>query len=625
MGHADRAERNPRSGILLGLALTLVAFAYAPALGGGFVWDDRVLIERSPLVTELRPLAEYFRQSFWSAAPQAHSSAYYRPLALLSYALDFRIWRGNPFGFHLTNLSLHLACVALLFGLCRRAGAAPAISACAAALFGLFPRLSESVAWISGRTDLLAAVGALGALALHGSEPAAWRRRLGSAGLLLLGLLGKEVALAGGAALLALELERVRAGSSKARALRNLAPAVSACLLWLALRIAAGAAAFAPPRFSIAERLLFALEALGAYAAALLDPLRPDLQIGLIGSVDGWRVLLGAAALLLFTAGTLRLARAGRPPLETAGVALAVAALLPVLHLLPLDAKVLAADRFLYVPAAGLALALASAAARSPALRLRPAFAVCVALGLAFGVATARRSTEWTDELTLWQRAAERAHPLNSRPALMLGESLLRAGEPERALTWLHRAERVEADYARLQPWADSSAQIKGNVAGALAALGRYPEAIHVLRELIERDPEHPQHRLNLAVVYARELELEAALRELERARELLPGYPAARALYPRLLEARERLERLGPEPAREPPVTRAERARVMASVGRRADASRLWSLVVLDPASPDALRREGVEHLELHAEPGRAERSPGATRERAAVENSAL
>jgi tetratricopeptide (TPR) repeat protein len=609
MSCADPAERSPRSGLLLGLVLTLVATAYAPALGGGFVWDDRVLIERSPLVTELRPLAEYLRGPYWSSSPQPHASPYYRPLALLSYALDFRIWDGSPLGFHLTNLSLHLACVALLFGLCRRTGAGPLASAWAAVLFGLLPRLSESVAWISGRTDLLAGAGVLAALSLHRSAPPAWRSRLAAAGSLLLGLLGKEVALAGGAALLALELERLRAGGSRARLLRNLAPAAAACLLWIGVRSAAGASAFAPARFPIAERLLFALEALGAYAAALVDPLRPELQIGLLGSVDGWRVGLGAATLLLVMAAALRFVRIARPPLQAAGLALAVGALFPVLHLLPLDASVLAADRFLYLPAAGLAIVLVGPAARSPVLQLRPALAACSVLVLAFGVATGRRAAEWTDELALWQRAAERAHPLNPRPALMLGESLLRRGEPEHALAWLRRAERIEAARARVQPWTDSSAQIQGNVAGALTGLGRYPEATRVLRKLVERDPNHPQHRFNLAVVHARQLQLDAALRELERALELLPGYPAARALYPRLLEARARFERLGPEPVREPPDARAERARLMASVGRMADASRLWSLALVDPDCPEELLREGLEHLRTYEKPARVER----------------
>ena len=115
-----------RAGALLLAALGFVALLYSNAFAAPFVWDDHHLIEADPSVRELRPLPEYFGRSYWSDQLPPRPLSYYRPLITLSYALDHRLWDGRPAGFHLTNVTLHLLVCALLFALCRRAGA-PAV------------------------------------------------------------------------------------------------------------------------------------------------------------------------------------------------------------------------------------------------------------------------------------------------------------------------------------------------------------------------------------------------------------------------------------------------------------------------------------------------------------------
>jgi hypothetical protein len=86
-------------------------------------------------------------------------SAYYRPLAILSLLMDFRLFGGNPAGYHLTNIVLHLAnsllvyyLATLLLGKDKRTGTYPLL---VALLFALHPVNSEAVVWISARPDLL--------------------------------------------------------------------------------------------------------------------------------------------------------------------------------------------------------------------------------------------------------------------------------------------------------------------------------------------------------------------------------------------------------------------------------------------------------------------------------------
>lgn len=81
------------------------------------------------------------------------TSPNYYPMTFTSFWLEHRIWQGDPRGYHLTNVLLHLANTCLLFLLLSRLGVRWAL--CAAALFALHPVNVESVAWIAERKNVL--------------------------------------------------------------------------------------------------------------------------------------------------------------------------------------------------------------------------------------------------------------------------------------------------------------------------------------------------------------------------------------------------------------------------------------------------------------------------------------
>jgi len=168
----------------------LAGLAYANSLAGGFVWDDRILILAGRLPRAWERLGEILTRDFFHRAEVDDAYGYWRPLVTLSYVWDYAWWRLEPFGFHLTNVLLHIANSVLAGRLLLRCGLATRPALLAAALFAVHPVHTESVAWIAGRTDLLAFLLALLALEL--------RERRGGALLaplaLLAGLLAKEMA-----------------------------------------------------------------------------------------------------------------------------------------------------------------------------------------------------------------------------------------------------------------------------------------------------------------------------------------------------------------------------------------------------------------------------------------------
>jgi hypothetical protein len=126
------------------VAVTLAAYASARHML--FVGDDFLILRVVERGNGLGDVTSYFRVNFFG---------FYRPLAFLSQAVDWELWRENAFGFHLTNLALHAATTLLVFAIARRLlGAVPALAA--ALLFALHASNEEAVFWVSARFDLLA-------------------------------------------------------------------------------------------------------------------------------------------------------------------------------------------------------------------------------------------------------------------------------------------------------------------------------------------------------------------------------------------------------------------------------------------------------------------------------------
>ena len=122
---------------------------------------------------------------------------YFRPLAELSLVADLSLWGMNAFGFHLTNLLLHLTNAILLYLLAGQLMSARFFALTAALLFLLHPVHSLSIFWISGRSDMLCGIFFLLSLSgfiyvdRSGKQWARW----GSLAGFLLALFSKEMAL----------------------------------------------------------------------------------------------------------------------------------------------------------------------------------------------------------------------------------------------------------------------------------------------------------------------------------------------------------------------------------------------------------------------------------------------
>ncbi len=379
------------------LYLAVAACAVVVHVGGlwnRFAMDDMYIIVWNPLVHSLSGVWRAFVSPYW---PPDLGGKLYRPLPLITYAFDWQT--GATAWFHAVNVLWHAGAGVAVAALARR-WAGPAATLATGLIFAVHPVHVEAVANVIGRAELMAAVGVcLAVYAAVVRDSVGW-----SALALAAGLLSKENAAVGpGLIIWAWVVGLGRPPRRRMLAFAASWVAVAAAYLavrWMVLHPYGRLLDIAPVFVHagpVAVRLT-ALAALADVGRLLVFPLtlRADYSPAertIVQSVLDGRFLVGLGCLTLW-AGLLVLAwRRGRR-VEALGLGWIAIALLPVANLL-FPVGVVVAERTLYLPSAGLALAVGAALARLPPSRLQLVAAVLV---LAGGVRSALRVPVWRDD-----------------------------------------------------------------------------------------------------------------------------------------------------------------------------------------------------------------------------------
>ncbi|HLJ23729.1 MAG TPA: hypothetical protein VKT71_06440, partial [Candidatus Acidoferrales bacterium] len=171
--------------LLVGLLLAATVLTYGNTLGNRFVLDDDLYIAHNVQVVDPS------LQNLFAANPFANV---FRPLTFATLALNWKFSGPNPLGYHLLNLLLHAGATWLLFILLEELlGTGPeakTVAFAAALLYAVHPIHTEAVAWVVGRSEILAAGFLFAGWILHLRD-----RPIASLGCFALALLSKESAI----------------------------------------------------------------------------------------------------------------------------------------------------------------------------------------------------------------------------------------------------------------------------------------------------------------------------------------------------------------------------------------------------------------------------------------------
>ena len=145
------------------LVVLLALAASFTALWNGFTYDDLAIVQKNPRVHTLEGWWRFFRQAYW---PPPVSGGLYRPIAILGFAVQWKLGGGSPAFFHATSLALYVATSLGVYWLARQL-LSPRGALVAAALFAVHPVHVEVVANVVGQAELLAGLAAILATAAY--------------------------------------------------------------------------------------------------------------------------------------------------------------------------------------------------------------------------------------------------------------------------------------------------------------------------------------------------------------------------------------------------------------------------------------------------------------------------
>lgn len=517
-------------GALLGTLLVVVG-VYANTLWNGFVYDDLQNVVQNPWIKSSGFIPEIFGSHMGGFNPE-FATGYYRPFIHIAHMIVYQAAGLNPAAFHLFNVLLHAVnCIlTLLIGRelmrkweptsHREGPAALAI----ALVFATHPVHSESVAWVSGISDLAYTAFALSAFLIYIQEGRSGPIRYWVSGALFFAAtLCKEPALV----LLPLIVmyERAFRGSDRSTIrsghLERLLPFGIALGLYLVLRIHALGGfgpAGRPHPYGPLVSVLSALDLFVRYVYTLFLPvnLKAVHVFRPVESLLDTRALVGLAASVGIAATAWQLRR---HPLATMGLAFLLLPLAPVLYI-PAIGEGAFFERYLYLPVFGFAILITLCAhvaiERCPWTKAG-AISLLVLLVLGYAAEAASRSLAWKDSLTLWSDTARKL-PDSAVAQEYLCFAQYEAKQFREALQSCRRALALDEERIDAQT----------NLATTLSVLGDLDGAIREFQKILRRRPNSAEALTNLGLVYMAKGQPGRALETYRRALRANPYYAEA-------------------------------------------------------------------------------------------------
>ncbi len=538
----------------------ICAAVYANSLGNKFVYDDVHFVEKNDSIRSLKNIPSFFTsvKSFSSKG----EFYIYRPLSAITYALDYFIFKLNPFGYHLSNVLWHALNGVMLYFLAGLIFRNKALALMVSALFIVHPIQTETVAWVSQRSNLISSFFFLLSLffwiKMRGKkEDGSQDLKFLYAGSLIafvMALFGKEMAITLPVILILYDFFFLDGMKGLKKRFKSYVPFICAGILYVLLRSIVLGRLSGQDEFvggSVFTAVLTMLKATAFYAGLLLAPLGLCAEHGFLPAKSLFDVhVVGSAVLVL---GLLVLA--GRLFANSRKLSFFIfwffVTLLPVSNIIPLQ-DVIVAERFLYLPSIGFYAVLAVLAMRLYNSNIRWARKATVGFSmlliLVYGFLTVNRNVDWKNGFNLCSSTIKQ-NPASYRALNGLGLYYLNKGMHDKAIEKFEKVidlrptyaiahnnlamayersgsnEKAQEIYERIKDTEYYADEIMFNAAEAFHKRGMHEEAIAKYREVLKINPQHSKTHNNLGCIYLNTGREEEAVEEYKKSVESDPDY----------------------------------------------------------------------------------------------------
>lgn len=400
---SDSHSTSPRwiGSLGVGLLIICASATYASTLSNGFVLDDEYILVTNQAI---RNIGNAFRFFFENPPDQPY---FYRPIVLVSLAIDHAIWGLNPVGYHLTNLVLHVVnCVVVLMLLSSLTGHRMA-AWLGALLFATHPVHGEAIYLVVNRGGLISALFYfLGLLLYVRRRYQVWSavNTIALGAFFFLSLVAKEDGATLPIAMLALDL---LVPASRRFQLKPYLSCVVAAIAYLSIRfLLCQPSAFSYFGGTPGSKVFMTMIVMEAYALSLLA--WPRNLAGTYGPEyilhpNTWaEPVLWLSAAIILAVLTVGFYTRRRARLVSFSIAFYFIALAPTYQIVRL--WILFGERFLYLASFGFCLLMtATLVLLSCTVAFRWAACAVLAIGVFWGIQTHVIGADWKDPESIWR------------------------------------------------------------------------------------------------------------------------------------------------------------------------------------------------------------------------------
>ena len=563
--------RLPSDGAALGLIVLLAFVIYGNSLENPFHYDDEHSIVDNLYIRDLSNIPAFFTSPYMFSATQG---GMYRPVLLISYGFNYYFGGYEVLGYHLVNLSIHMAGALLVYWLASLTLGSRRIALFAGLIFAAHPANTEVVNYISSRSESLAGLFYLLAFCLFlrarmsfsgrsGSRRGPTAYYTGSVVCYGLCLLTKSIGITLPTMLMIYDLlflcdlDWRKWGRRFVR--HHLAYVAVAFIYVVAIRFidpsVVEKAATGPVR-EYGEQILTQIKGYVYYIKLLLLPigLNVEHQFFVSKTFFEWAVVFSfllLASILYLSFRAVRFSKLVPFSVLWFYICLAPSSLIPL--------NVLVNERRLYLPCVAFSIFLGMLLGRkvyrgTPWLRgdiLNPNNLAMVLLVLFYSGSVWQRNVVWGDGLVLWGDAVAKA-PGMFRARNNLGKAYQEKEMWEQARAEYQESVRIKPDYVeahynlgklyqeqelleeagvayrRALEIAPGFARAHNNLGNLYYSKGLLDRAAFELRQALRIRPDHPETHYNLGNVYQDQGMLDEAEAKYRTALKLRPDYGEA-------------------------------------------------------------------------------------------------
>lgn len=493
---------------VVGLLIIITLIAYVKIFHADFVYDDIGFVVNNKDIQSLRPFSKFFLSpdifTGSNYAAENIGGKNWRPVASLTFALEYAAFGANPFGFHFISILLHLLNLILVYLLITKFTKRVGIAALVTGFWALHPAITEAVSWITNQSSLIfLGFFLLTVLAILGYEERKKKFLLWFSYLFfILSLLTKETALGG-----IFIIPFIFLFSSKRwgkidfrKVFINSSPFVLIGLAYFYARYEIlGALGDHALRGSFFQNLLLSATVFLKYLILSVWPVNLLLDYSNyplpLGALDP-RVVAGVlSAIFLFALFYL-----GFKKFQSSfvlGIVWFLAFLSPVLQIIPFQDII--GERFLYAPIIGFFLfiilgfdSLLTHFKSKYDRNLYPAGKIISVFVLIwFFVLTFNRNNDWLNSENLWNSVLK-VDSKNERALSNLGGYYVSTGQTQRIIEVSEKLLQINPEH------------ISGNLnlGAGLAMAGRFEEAESRFLHVLSKKPNYQPALVSLAILY---------------------------------------------------------------------------------------------------------------------------